>query len=295
MKEPLVVSFSGGQTSAFMCHFLLENYADRYEFFFVIANTGREHEESLIFADKCDKYFGLNLIWLECITNPQLGIGPRHKVVSFETASRNGEPFSAAIAKEGIPNTSRAYCTDRLKTQTIRSWMREKGFIKRRVKTAIGMRADEPDRCKPDAPVVKRFHLVYPLAHWGSFDKQDVNDFWDFMPFYLEIPALYGNCKTCFKKSDGKLFQIAQEQPDWFTWNIDMEKYETVKADDGERHTWWRQKRDTRALLLAAGVADEEMLAHRNAGEKDRPGGCGESCDPFQFIPDDDELDDDEL
>lgn len=64
-KEPMVVSFSGGQTSAFMCDFLMQNYADAYEFHFVFANTGREHEETLIFADKVDKLFGLNLVWLE--------------------------------------------------------------------------------------------------------------------------------------------------------------------------------------------------------------------------------------
>lgn len=77
-KEPMVVSFSGGQTSAFMCDFLMQNYADAYEFHFVFANTGREHEETLIFADKVDKLLVLTLSgWkglpvasmvLECVT-----------------------------------------------------------------------------------------------------------------------------------------------------------------------------------------------------------------------------------
>ena len=287
--KPLIVSFSGGKTSAFMCRWLLENYSNEYQFIFIFANTGREHEETLIFADKCDKYFGLNLIWVEAIINPNHGIGPRAKVVTFETASRNGEPFEAFIAKEGIPNTSRAHCTDRLKTQVIRSWMRENGY--RRAPTAIGMRADEPTRCNPDAPVVSRYNLVYPLAHWGSFDKQDVNDFWEDMSFTLEIPEHYGNCKTCFKKSDNKLFLIASEQPDWFTWNIDMEKYEHVKAGEGDRHVWWRKKRDTRALLEQGGLMNAEHLEHLARNDPDAAGGCGESCNAFQFVGEDDDHD----
>ena len=61
-KEPMVVSFSGGQSSAFMCDFLLQNYADCFDFHFVFANTGREHEETLKFVDRCDRHFGLNVV-----------------------------------------------------------------------------------------------------------------------------------------------------------------------------------------------------------------------------------------
>ncbi|MBD2786345.1 phosphoadenosine phosphosulfate reductase family protein [Xenorhabdus sp. DI] len=189
-KEPMVVSFSGGQSSAFMCDFLLQNYADKYDFHFVFANTGREHEETLIFVDKCDKTFGLNVVWLEAMTSPIHGVGIKHRIVNFETASRNGEPFEQLISVEGIPNVSRQKCSDYLKTQAIRSWMREVGLSRRGwcAKTAIGMRADEPNRADMNKDAVKRYNLVYPLCHWGGFDKQDVNDFWDAMPFKLNIP-----------------------------------------------------------------------------------------------------------
>lgn len=170
MKEPMVVSFSFGKSSAFLCDFLLQNYADQFELFFVFANTGLEHEETLIFGDKCDKLFGLNVVWLEGITSPTPGVGMRHKVVNFETAARNGEPFEQLISVEGIPNVSRQKCSDYLKTQTIRSWMREKGLAKRgwSAKTAIGMRADEPERADMDKASTKRYNLVYPLCHWGG-------------------------------------------------------------------------------------------------------------------------------
>ncbi|CAI0899213.1 PUA domain (predicted RNA-binding domain) [Serratia entomophila] len=97
-KEPMVVSVSGGQSSEFMSDFLLQNYADIYEFHFVFANTGREHEETLKFIDRCDKYFGQNVVWLEGVTSPIPGIGMTHKVVNFETAARNGEPFEQLIS-----------------------------------------------------------------------------------------------------------------------------------------------------------------------------------------------------
>lgn len=65
--------------------------------------------------------------------------------------------------------------------------MREVGLSRRGwcAKTAIGMRADEPNRANMNKDAVKRYNLVYPLCHWGGFDKQDVNDFWDAMPFKL--------------------------------------------------------------------------------------------------------------
>ncbi len=291
MREPLVVSFSGGQSSAFMCDFLLQNYADAFEFHFVFANTGREHEETLIFADKVDKLFGLKLVWLEGYTSPEHGVGMSHRIVSFETAARNGEPFEQLISVEGIPNVSRQKCSDYLKTQTIRSWMRAVGLARRGwcAKTAIGMRADEPERADMDKASTKRYNLVYPLAHWGAFDKEDVNYFWDRMPFKLNIPPHYGNCLTCFKKSDAKLYLIAHEHPEWFAWNRDMEtKYGMVKATDG--HTWWRRKRDTDQLVADAQLEDRQRLIYLSKTNPDiGSDGCTSSCEPFQDVADDEE------
>lgn len=283
MKEPLVVSFSFGQSSAFMCDFLLQNYGDQFEFYFVFANTGLEHEETLIFGDKCDKLFGLNVLWLEGVTSPIPGVGMRYKVVNFETAARNGEPMEQLISVEGIPNISRQKCSDYLKTQTIRSWMRDVGLARRgwSAKTALGMRADEPERADKSKTSTKRYNLVYPLCHWGDFDKQDVNTFWEAMPFKLNIPPHYGNCKTCFKKSDVKLYLIAHRHPEWFAWNRNMEqKYGMVKAIDG--HTWWRGKRNTDQLMADAKLEDRQRLIYLAKTNPDDGDGCTESCEPFQ-------------
>ncbi|EDQ8124020.1 phosphoadenosine phosphosulfate reductase family protein [Salmonella enterica subsp. enterica serovar Cerro] len=295
-KEPLVVSFSGGQSSGFLCAYLIENYGHKYDLRFVFANTGREHEETLIFADKVDKHFGLNLVWLEGYASPEHGVGMRHRVVSFETAARKGEPFESLISVEGIPNISRQKCSDYLKTQTIRHWMRSNGLARRgwSAKTAIGMRSDEPDRADPNKASAKKFNLVYPLCHWGSFDKQDVNDYWDAMPFKLNIPPHYGNCLTCFKKSNAKLYLIAHEHPEWFTWNRDMEiQYGHVKAEDG--HTWFRGKRDTDQLMADAGLEDRQRLLYLTRTNPDDGDGCTSSCEPFQSDLFDEEFEEDEV
>lgn len=287
-KEILVVSFSGGRTSAFMCHWLLENFSDKYDFRFIFANTGREHEETLKFVDACDKAFNLNLVWVEADVSPIKGVGIRHKVVDFKSASRNGEPFERVIAKEGIPNVSRAFCTERLKTRAIRDWMKSNGLIKKgwQAKTAVGMRADEPSRADMNKQSVKKYNLVYPLAHWSEpgFDKQDVNDFWEDMPFKLNLPEHYGNCLTCFKKSDNKLMLIAQEHPSWFAWNIDMEnkyKHVNAKPEHGNEHRWWRKRRNTHELFAASELMDSDMLIMLTRTEPDNPNGCGNECRPF--------------
>lgn len=281
-KTPLIVSFSGGKTSAFMCAWLIENYSDKFTFHFVFANTGREHEETLKFVKSCDEYFGLNVVWLETITDPRRGVGIRHKVVCFDTAARNGEPFEGFIAKEGIPNVKRANCTTRLKTRVIRKWMRANGLLS--AQTALGMRADEPKRARKDSASAKEYRLVYPLAHWHpeGITKQDVNDFWENMPFTLNLPEHYGNCVTCFKKSDKKLFLIAQENPQLFAWNIDMErKYQHVNAGEDTQHRWWRMQRDTSQLLSVAEMMDPEMLIMLTRTDADSSGGCDEECQPF--------------
>lgn len=327
-KETIVVSFSGGETSGMLCKWLIDTWGHKYNFIFMFANTGREHPETLIFADKCDKEFGLNLVWIEAIINPKKGIGVRHKIVTFETASRNGEPFEDFIAKEGIPNASRQHCTTRLKTRAMRHWMKVNGLIK--CKTAIGMRIDEPQRVisKAKRDVLEligvdadlwridsktkraallneislddyemtnkqqsdfkslynynEYNLVYPLHDWEEIDKQDVNTFWEEQSFRLNIPSHYGNCLTCFKKSDNKLFRIAHEHPEWFGWTDEMEsKYGHVNAGKDDRHVFFRKKRDSKMIVGQGVTIDYNRLVYMTTSDRDKSAGCGESCEAF--------------
>lgn len=210
-KKKLLVSFSGGETSAYMAWWINKHWRDKYNIIYVFANTGEEHEETLKFVHRCEKYFGIDVNWVESVFKGK-GSGTKHKLVDFETASRNGEPFEEMIKKYGIPNTSYSHCTRELKLQPINHFAKAvvgwKDYL-----TAVGIRNDEIDRVRPKH---KELGLIYPLVTNRPMTKQKVNFWWSQQPFRLNLKGYQGNCKVCWKKSDKKLWSIARENQDWF-------------------------------------------------------------------------------
>lgn len=279
MREKIVVSFSGGKTSGYMSQWLKSEYKDIFDPVFIFANTGLENEQTLSFVNRCDKEFNLDLVWVEAVVNPVHGIGVTHKVVCYETASRSGEPFEAHIAKSGIPNANKPQCSDRLKALPIEHYKKVNGL--KGLKHCIGIRADESHRKSPSQ--AKKYNLVYPLCDWLEADKQDVNDYWDSMSFTLELEEHQGNCKTCWKKSDKKLWLIALEEPAKFEFMADMEeKYQNVKPnDDGKPRVFFRRHRSTKTLLSEAENLEKETLRKMIGYKADEESGCSESCEPY--------------
>ena len=101
----LHIAFSGGRTSAYMTKILLERDSHKYNnVVTVFSNTGQENEETLEFVKNCDDKFGFNTVWVEAEVNPSKGKGTTHRIVNFDTASRDGRPFEDVIRKYGIPN-----------------------------------------------------------------------------------------------------------------------------------------------------------------------------------------------
>lgn len=196
-KETIVVSFSGGRTSGFMCWYL-QNYLNHiYNFVYIYANTGQEHEKTLEFVNNVDKLFNLNLIWVEAKVNEGRK-GTSYTIVDFETASRNGEPFEEVIKKYGLPNKYFIHCTRELKLNPIHKWMADNGY--KGCRQALGIRFDEFRRVKNDKG------YIFPLATIGKFSKEDVLSFWKQQPFDLDLPEHYGNCfdgETKFLINDG--------------------------------------------------------------------------------------------
>jgi hypothetical protein len=211
MKKKLVVSFSSGESSAFMAQWLKANKPDEYDMIFVMANTGEENEESLVFADRCDRHFGLGLIWVEADVNYGVRKSSSARVVNFETASRNGEPFEAIIQKYGIPNQMFPHCTRELKTSVIKAYLRSIGW--RKYYTAIGYRSDEVDRANPKW---KELRHIYPLISMVPMTKIDINRFWRDMPFRVKLKQYEDNCKVCWKKTLRKLLTLAKNNPERF-------------------------------------------------------------------------------
>lgn len=282
----LWISFSGGRTSAYMTKRLLDLVAERNdgtEVLVLFANTGQEHEETLKFVDRCDKHFGFNVVWLEAVVNPESGQGTSFKVVTYETASRNGEPFEPVIAKYGIPNSSFPHCNRELKLNTMKAYVRSIGWKAGSYDVAVGIRADEPDRMAADA---KKNRIFYPLIKWGV-RKPAVLSWWAAQPFDLDLPEHWGNCKTCWKKSDRKLATIAREHPEWFDFFRRMEATypDAGPGDERERPRRFFREKKTVDDIFAIGMRNS-FVPYRPEDELqiemdmlDLGGGCGESCD----------------
>lgn len=215
-KDNILVSFSGGETSAFLLQYILKNYSD-YNIKVVFANTGEENEETLSFVEKCAKYFNVDVVWLEYA---RLGF----KIVDFKTAYRSHDeieiankwqnhPFREYISHFGIPNKQNMTCTRELKEYIINRYLSSCGWKPSTHTKCIGIRADEIDR------IGKHW---YPLVSLG-ITKPMINSYWDSMPFRLNLKGYEGNCKVCWKKSFRKLVTISRENPEWFNFTRQME------------------------------------------------------------------------
>ena len=219
MKNLHVIMFSGGRTSAFLAKYIKEN--DNYEdCVFAFLNTGKEREETLVFADKCDKEFGLNLVWLEAVVNNGYRKGTTHKIVSFETASRKGEPFEAMLNKYPIPNNKASNCTRELKQRPIDSYLRD-NHKSREIIRVIGIRADEAHRKSNNAIKEK---VIYPLCDEFKVDSNFIRSWWSRQSFDLGLKDYEGNCDLCFKKSLKKRLTIIKENPEVAKWWLEMEE-----------------------------------------------------------------------
>lgn len=275
-KEVLFVSFSGGRTSAYMTQMLLEFYSDKYEFIVVYANTGREHLKTLEFIRNCDVNLGFNTVWVEASVNPLKGKGTTHTIVDFNTADRYGVVFESVISKYGIPNVSYPHCTRELKLQPMHSYMKSIGLKPNKVKTAIGIRADETRRVRD----TKDLNLLYPLVTMFPTTKEEVNDYWRLdSSFDLGLEEFEGNCTTCFKKSDKKLIQLFNKYPEEYAWNLAMEqKYSYIGCPvEGTTRRFFRKNRSTEDIIsLANEIGNVELPTDYNLNS-----GCTESCELY--------------
>jgi len=165
MKKNLLVCRSGGRTSEYMYKWLLENKRDEYNIIGIFANTGWEHHKTLEFVNNNDmenrERFGVEPVWVEAVVH----IGRAsctHKIVTFETASRNREPMIEVFKKYGIANSAYPHCTRELKENPIHDYIKYIGWDKGQYYTALGIRIDEPKRILPQSamPLRKKYSIT---------------------------------------------------------------------------------------------------------------------------------------
>lgn len=265
MRQNLLISFSGGKTSAYMTHYILNNLTDKYNCLVVFANTGRENEETLEFVRDCDVYLGFNTVWLEAVIRHGRK-STTYKQTEFQNASRDGQPFEAMIQKYGIPNMDFPHCTRELKIRPIHAFAKEY-FGGEDYVSAIGIRSDEVDRIQQGA-------FIYPLIKLG-IRKEDVNNFWEQMFFTLNLPEYKGNCAECWKKSFKKLNRIATEGGG--EWIERMEKKysgfipESQKAGRKLPVNFFRGNKNWNDI----------KNLNKTEAKDEVPNGCSESCEAF--------------
>jgi len=218
--EPTCISFSGGRTSAYMLYKVLEAHQMSLPEDCVVcfANTGKEEEKTLKFVHNCSTNWGVPIVWLEY----QWADKPvdRFKVVSYETAARNGEPLAESIWQNGkpyLPNSVQRICTVNTKIKPINAYLKSINFED--YETAVGIRADEQYRA------AKMKDKWTPLVT-ANITKQDVLSFWASNSFDLELPinGFYSNCDLCFMKPLAQIASMIQEKPERAVWWAEQEK-----------------------------------------------------------------------
>jgi 3'-phosphoadenosine 5'-phosphosulfate sulfotransferase (PAPS reductase)/FAD synthetase len=252
IDEPTCISFSGGRTSAYMLWRVLQsNNGLPDEAIVCFANTGKEEEATLQFVKDCQDKWNVKIHWLEYEWNEDAK--KRWKLVDFETASRNGEPFAAAIKSRGyLPNPVTRFCTSLLKIRPFAQYLKTIGNDWQQM---VGIRADEQRRVvkirnKPDE---EGFNRIIPLADAGV-TKEMVGEFWMNQSFDLGLPnmngvTMHGNCDLCYLKGSHQIMSLIQEKPSKAIWWAEMEQmiFDSVEKKSG---AFFRTDRPSYASMI---------------------------------------------
>lgn len=236
---PTCISFSGGRTSAYMLWRVLQsNGGLPSEALVCFQNTGKEDEATLRFIKDCGDHWGVAIRWLEYRTASEPS--QRWAEVDFAGASRNGEPFAAAIQQRSfLPNPITRFCTVELKIRTAHRFLRSLGWVE--WDQMVGIRADEQRRvtkirARP-SPEVAAETMTIPLADAGV-TLAEVDAFWSRQPFRLELPTvngrtLAGNCDLCFLKPASQVLSLIAEKPERAIWWAQQESLSLGSKPDG--------------------------------------------------------------
>ena len=233
IDEPTVISFSGGRTSAYMLwRVIQENNGLPPEAKVCFANTGKEEEATLKFVNDCSVNWGVPVTWIEYVSHEEADL--RFKEVTYETASRNGEPFEEVIRHYGkLPNPINKSCTAELKIRAVARYLKSIGWDE--WVSMVGIRFDEQRRAAKLKADRKAETPIAPLAMSG-IDIHAIEAFWAVQPFKLELTTfngrtLAGNCDLCYLKPTGQILSLIQERPERAVWWAKMETLAATITD----------------------------------------------------------------
>ena len=252
ITEPTCISFSGGRTSAYMLYKVLEANDMKLpeEAIVCFANTGKEDEATLKFVNDCAVNWNVPIVWLEYKNAEETK--DRWTQVTYETASRNGEPFEELIRKRNyLPNPVSRFCTVELKVRTIHRYLKAHNWME--WSSMLGIRADEQRRLAKigQQDYGKYEEKIAPLGRLGV-TKETVGDFWRSQPFDLGLPnmngvTMHGNCDLCFLKGGAQVLSLIQEKPERAVWWAKMEALALASKPSG---AVFRSDRPSYAAML---------------------------------------------
>lgn len=240
---PALISFSGGRTSAYMLHQILQAHGGTLpdDVAVVFANTGREREETLRFVHECGSRWNVHIHWLERRDN-EAGF----EEVGVNSAARAGEPFAELIAKKGyLPNAVTRFCTSELKVRVMKAWCLARGWT--HWSNVVGLRYDEGHRVLKQLAAndlgKERWRTVMPLAKAKATKRGHVLPFWlgqNVDPLQLTHPLpqgfdlglrdYEGNCDLCMLKSRGAKKRLIRDIPGIGDWWKAQEASITMKS-----------------------------------------------------------------
>ena len=236
INEPTCISFSGGRTSAFMLHKVLEAHdGDLPEFAKVtFANTGKEMPQTLDFVRDCGENWGVDIAWLERFSRRSREDEKNKyvyetKVVDYASASRNGEPFAQLIKTLGrTPSPVVRLCTFQLKIKAISEYLINTCNFEKPYTTFIGIRGDEVRRASKMNDTILDGQERYLPLYLDGITAKDVGGFWSNNNFDLNLPNHngvndLGNCDLCFLKGYKIRQSIIREKPELADWWIEQE------------------------------------------------------------------------
>lgn len=287
MKQKLLISFSGGRTSAYMLWWLFNEWPDRdnWDKIVVFANTGKEVEGTLFFVDECSQEWNIPIIWVEAKCKDETGKpfsdkgwAVKHRIVTYETASRKGEPFEEMISMLGIPSTEAPFCSYQLKREAIKSYAKSIGWND--CYTAIGIRYDEADDRVSGNWISNK--LFYPFVFEKQVTKRDISIWWSNQSFDLNINPDEGNCDNCWKKDFPRLARNMIRVPNSFIWWEEMEnKYKMFKPRDNETTPPYYFFRGQKSVLDIRKMAEMSQAELKQLSMFYPSDGCQESCEVF--------------
>ena len=254
VDNPSVISFSGGRTSAFMLRQVLDAHGGQLPdgCHVIFCNTGLEHSGTLRFIHEVAINWNVPIVWLEWRSGNQFA------QVSYETASRKGEPFSALIRQRSmLPNGRMRFCTQELKIRTTKRYCED--FLGLEDwQELIGLRYDEPRRVANLANWPGSRNVYAPMYH-AHHDLAHVRAFWSASPFDLDIPSWAGNCVGCFLKRESTIRSVAEEMPTALDWWHAQESTPITRSDGFQRTARFANDRPTYGEILSS-TQDQRQL-----------------------------------